>query len=30
MLPRRILIVDDEPHIVEFLAMNLMQNGYDY
>ena len=30
MLPRRILIVDDEPHIVEFLAMNLRQNGYDY
>ncbi|MGB9592274.1 MAG: response regulator, partial [Candidatus Kryptoniota bacterium] len=29
-LPRKILIVDDEPHIVEFLQMNLRQNGYDH
>lgn len=28
MAQRKILIVDDEPHIVEFLAMNLRQNGY--
>lgn len=26
---RKILVVDDEPHIVELLAMNLKQNGYD-
>lgn len=26
---RRILVVDDEPHIVELLAMHLRQNGYD-
>jgi two-component system alkaline phosphatase synthesis response regulator PhoP len=25
---RKILVVDDEPHIVELLAMNLKQNGY--
>jgi len=30
VLPRKILIVDDEPHIVEFLTMNLRQNGYDH
>lgn len=29
-LPKKILIVDDEPHIVEFLAMNLRQNGYEH
>ncbi len=27
--PKKILVVDDEPHIVEFLAMNLRQNGYE-
>jgi DNA-binding response OmpR family regulator len=26
---RKILVVDDEPHIVELLAMNLRQNGYE-
>ncbi len=26
---RNILIVDDEPHIVELIAMNLRQNGFD-
>jgi two-component system alkaline phosphatase synthesis response regulator PhoP len=26
---RKILAVDDEPHILELLAMNLGQNGYD-
>ncbi len=30
MAQRKILIVDDEPHIVEFLAMNLRQNGYTH
>ncbi len=29
-LRRKILVVDDEPHIVELLVMNLRQNGYDY
>jgi len=26
---RKVLVVDDEPHIVELIAMNLKQNGYD-
>jgi two-component system, OmpR family, alkaline phosphatase synthesis response regulator PhoP len=26
---RKVLVVDDEPHIVELLAMNLRQDGYD-
>lgn len=26
---KKVLVVDDEPHIVELLAMNLRQNGFD-
>ena len=26
---RKVLVVDDEPHIVELLRMNLRQNGFD-
>lgn len=26
---KNVLVVDDEPHIVELLAMNLRQNGFD-
>jgi len=28
-MPQRILVVDDEPHIVELVRYNLLQEGYD-
>ncbi|MEG1943732.1 MAG: response regulator, partial [Angelakisella sp.] len=29
MSQKKVLIVDDEPHIMELLRMNMHQNGYD-
>jgi DNA-binding response OmpR family regulator len=28
-MPQRILVVDDEPHIVELVRYNLQQDGYE-